>query len=67
MFFTFSLLIPSNMLRISMTLPEKYQSFYVDSISGSTSAQLVHSSGAASVFRFGKEVWILLLLLLLHY
>ncbi|KAK3764723.1 hypothetical protein RRG08_042033 [Elysia crispata] len=45
----------SNMLVVSTSLSEKYQSLYVEFISGSTFAQLGHSDGALSVFRFGRQ------------
>ncbi|KAK3764700.1 hypothetical protein RRG08_042010 [Elysia crispata] len=45
----------SNMLAVSTSLSEKYQSLYVDFIYGSTSAQLGLSDGALSVFRYGRQ------------
>ncbi|GFR61869.1 hypothetical protein ElyMa_005442400 [Elysia marginata] len=45
------------MLVVSNEVPEQYQSVYVDSISGSTTAQMVYSTGAANLFRFGRKKW----------
>ncbi|KAK3803130.1 hypothetical protein RRG08_060102, partial [Elysia crispata] len=42
-------------LFVSTSLTEQFQGLYVDSISSSHSAQLVHSTGALNVFRFSRE------------
>ncbi|KAK3751449.1 hypothetical protein RRG08_051174 [Elysia crispata] len=43
------------MLLVSTSFTEEYQSLYVDRISGSSSPQVVHSNGAMSVYRFDRE------------
>ncbi|KAK3751432.1 hypothetical protein RRG08_051157 [Elysia crispata] len=40
---------------VSTTLNEQYQGLYVTQISGSSSSQFVHSTGAMSVYRFTRE------------
>ncbi|KAK3761302.1 hypothetical protein RRG08_014313 [Elysia crispata] len=42
-------------LQVSTNLAEQYQSLYVDSISGASSAQILHSNGAMNVYRFGRQ------------
>ncbi|GFS27508.1 hypothetical protein ElyMa_005276300 [Elysia marginata] len=43
------------MFVISTALSQQYQSLYVEQITGSTSAHVVHSSGKVNVFRYAQE------------
>ncbi|KAK3803132.1 hypothetical protein RRG08_060104 [Elysia crispata] len=46
-----------NTLVLSASMPEQYQSLYVDSLSNTGAAPLAHSTGPLAVFNFGREDW----------